>query len=95
MDDWSLLPSPDAVSDPAPNLKSTMNTTNVAARLSRPRQAPPNGADLPSAQRPPLDPTGLARQPVNQPGAKPQNPAARRATTPETAPESQPPRTEP
>ena len=40
MDDWSLLPSRNAESEPAPDHQSTMNTTTPSARLTRPRQAP-------------------------------------------------------
>ena len=74
MDDWSHLPSRHALAEPAPNPQSTMNTDTLPARLTRPRQAPHNGADLPNAQHPTLDPTGLARQQVNQSGAKPRTP---------------------
>src|ERR1700757_655636 len=74
MDDWSLLPSRNAVSEPAPNPQSPMTTTTLPARLPRPRQAPPAGADHPRPQNTALDPAGLARQPINQSGANPQNP---------------------
>src|SRR5512140_3293656 len=74
MDDWSLLPSRNAVSEPAPNPTSTMTTTAPPARLTRPRQAPTPGADHPRPHNTALDPNGLARQPANQAGAEPQNP---------------------
>ena len=74
MDDWSLLPSRNAVSEPAPNPQTTMTTTTLPARLTRPRQAPPAGADHPCPQTTALDPAGLAWQPINQSGAKPRNP---------------------
>jgi hypothetical protein len=73
MDDWSLLPSRNAVSEPAPNPKSTMNTTTLAARLTHPRQAPKIGIDLPRPQYPALDPAGAHPATGNQSGAKPQN----------------------
>src|SRR5689334_12733398 len=42
MDDWSNLPSRQAVSEPAPNPTATLTTTPyLNARLSLPRQAPP------------------------------------------------------
>src|ERR1700760_4925606 len=74
MDDWSLLPSRNAASEPAPNPQSPMTTTTLPARLTRPRQAPPAGADHPRPHTTTLDPAGLARQPRNQSGAKPRNP---------------------
>src|ERR1700748_3634874 len=74
MDDWSLLPSRNAVSEPAPNPQSPKTTTTPPARLTRPRQAPPAGADHPRPHTTTLDPAGLARQPRNQSGAKPRNP---------------------
>ena len=45
MDDWSLLPSRNAVSEAAPNPQSTMSTTTLPvpdspARVKRPPQAP-------------------------------------------------------
>jgi hypothetical protein len=75
MDDWSLLPSRNAASEPAPNPQSTMTNTPTPARLARPRQAPPTGADHPRPQHTALDPARLARQPRNQSGATPQNPS--------------------
>ena len=75
MDDWSLLPSRNAVSEPAPNPQSPMTTTTFPARLTRPRQAPPAGADHPRPHRTALDPARLARQPLNQSGAEPRNPS--------------------
>ena len=75
MDDWSLLPSRNAVSEPAPNPQSTMNTTTLPARLTRPRQAPPAGADHPCPQPTALDPAGLAWQPATNPGRSPETPA--------------------
>jgi hypothetical protein len=74
MDDWSLLPRRNAVSEPAPDPQSPMTTTALHARLTQPRQAPPAGADHPRSQRTALDPAGLARQPRHQSGAQPQNP---------------------
>ena len=74
MDDWSLLPSRNAVSDPAPNPQSPMTTTTLPARLTRPRQAPPASADHPRPHHTALDPAGLAWQLINQSGAKPRNP---------------------
>jgi len=74
MDDWSLLPSRNAASEPAPNPPSPMTNTPTPARLTRPRQAPKAGVDHPRPQNTALDPTGLARQPRNQSGAKPQTP---------------------
>ena len=74
MDDWSLLPSRNAVSEPAPNPQSTMTTTTLPARLTHPRQAPPIGDGHPMPTTTALDPAGLARQPGNQSGAEPQNP---------------------
>ena len=48
MDDWSLLPSRNAVSEPAPYHQSPLNPTlNPAARLDPPRQAPTAGAANP------------------------------------------------
>ena len=41
MDDWSHIPARNAVSEPAPDLQSTMTATTLfPARLTRPRQAP-------------------------------------------------------
>jgi hypothetical protein len=77
MDDWSLLPSRNAESEPAPNPPSTMTTTTLPARLTRPRQAPPAGVTHPRPQPAALDPTALAWQPRNQSGAKPHNPSDR------------------
>ena len=77
MDDWSLLPSRNAESEPAPDPPSTMTTTTLPARLTRPRQAPPAGVTHPRPQPAALDPTALARQPRNQSGAKPHNPSDR------------------
>jgi hypothetical protein len=74
MDDWSLLPSRNAVGEPAPNLTSTMTATTPPARLTRPRQAPTPGADHPRLQNTARDPAGLAWELDNQAGAKPQNP---------------------
>src|SRR5690242_19768872 len=77
MDDWSLLPSRDAVSEPAPNPQSTMNkTTTLPARLTRPRQAPPTTAPIthtPNTRR-------LTRPPspgtwTTNPGQSPRNPS--------------------
>src|SRR5438046_2374798 len=49
MDDWSLVPSRNAVSEPAPDLQSTMTATTLfPARLTRPRQAPRRRADHPA-----------------------------------------------
>ena len=75
MDDWSLLPSRNAVSEPAPDPQSTMTTTALRARLTRPRQAPPTGADYPRPRYMALDPAGLAWQLDNQSGAQPRNPS--------------------
>ena len=48
MDDWSLLPSRNAVSEPAPYHQSPLNPTlNPVARLDPPRQAPTAGAANP------------------------------------------------
>ena len=77
MDDWSLLPSRNAESEPAPDPPSTMTTTTLPARLTRPRQAPPAGVTHPCPQPAALDPTALAWQPRNQSGAKPHNPSDR------------------
>jgi hypothetical protein len=75
MDDWSLLPSRNAVREPAPDPQSTMTTTTLPARLTHPRQAPPSrGVDHPRPQTTALDPAGLPWQPRNQSGANPQNP---------------------
>src|SRR5947209_2112493 len=74
MDDWSLLPSRNAVSEPAPNPQSTMTTTTLPARLTPPRQAPPARVNHPYPQHTALDSAGLAQQPRNQSGTKPQNP---------------------
>jgi hypothetical protein len=84
MDDWSLLPSRNAVSAPAPNPKSTMTTTpHLLARLTRPRQAPPAGAD----HHPRRQTTRLTRPrspgtPATNPGAKPRNPYQPRRSMP-------------
>ena len=51
-----------------------MTTTTLPARLTHPRQAPPIGDGHPMPTTTALDPAGLARQPINQSGAKPQNP---------------------
>jgi hypothetical protein len=78
MDDWSLLPSRNAVSEPAPYhqspLSPTTTTSQSNARLDPPRQAPPAGAAnlCPQAER-------LTRQaePGNaamMSGAEPRNP---------------------
>ena len=83
MDDWSLLPSRNAESEPAPNPQSPMTSPTLPpARLTRPRQAPTAGADHPRPQTTALDPAGLARQPSDQSGAKPQNPNQRRRSMP-------------
>jgi len=60
-----------------PNPPSTMTTTTLPARLTRPRQAPPAGVTHPCPQPAALDPTALAWQPRNQSGAKPHNPSDR------------------
>ncbi len=57
-----------------PTPQSTMTTTTLPARLTRPRQAPPAGADQPRPGHTALDPAGLARHQGNQAGATPQNP---------------------
>ncbi len=85
MDDWSLLPSRNAESEPAPDPPSTMTTTTLPASLTRPRQAPPTGAEHPWPQSTALDPAGLVRQPGNQSGAKPQNPNKPGAQRPSTS----------
>ena len=84
MDDWSLLPSRNAVSEPAPNPQSPMTTTNPSLPDStRPRQAPPPApTPMPAAHA--LDPTERARQ-LTQPirGRRPETPttAAHPTTT--------------
>src|ERR1700758_3482066 len=88
MDDWSLLPSRNAVSEPAPNPQSPMTTTTLPARLTRPRQAPPARADHPRPHTTALDPAGLARQPINQSGTNPRNANHHR---PQPPPASRPP----
>ena len=76
MDDWSLLPSWDAVSEPAPKPQSTMNNSaTIPARLTRPRQARPARADHSRPQYTALDSAGLAWQHHNESGAEPQNPS--------------------
>ena len=82
MDDWSLLPSRNAVSEPAPDLQSPMTTTTLPARLTRPRQAPTAGADHPRPHLPRLTRTSSPGQLGNQSGAKPQNPNQRRQSMP-------------
>ena len=67
MDDWSLLPSRNAVSEPAPNHQSPLNptTSQPNARLDPPRQAPPRRREpLPAGRA--LDPPGRARQLCNE-----------------------------
>jgi hypothetical protein len=86
MDDWSLLPSRNAVSEPAPNPQGTMSTTTLLVRLTRPRQAPPTDADQPRPRNTALDPHGLARQQDSQSGAKPRNPGAHRHPPSRTRP---------
>ena len=68
MDDWSKVPSRQAVSEPAPNHQSPMNPphTPTTARLTRSRQAPPTGDGQPLPATQALDPTGVARQPGNE-----------------------------
>ena len=75
MDDWSNLPSRQAVSEPAPNHQSTMTITNALLPDSPGRvKRPQPGADHPRPRSTAPDPAGLARQPGNQSGAEPQNP---------------------
>jgi hypothetical protein len=83
MDDWSLLPSRNAVSEPAPNPQSPMTTTtpplpDSPARVKRPQPAP----ITPRPQHTALDPNELAWHPGNQSGAKPQNPDQSRRSMP-------------
>jgi hypothetical protein len=73
MDDWSHIPDRNAVSEPAPNHPSTMTTTALPARLTRPRQAPATGTAHPCPQTGALDPAALARRSRTQSGAAPRN----------------------
>ncbi len=80
---WSLLPSRNAESEPAPNPPSTMTTSrSTPARLTRLRQAPPSGADHPRPQTRRLTRTSSPGQPGNQSGAQPQNPDQPRRSMP-------------
>ena len=75
MDDWSKVPSRQAVSEPAPNHQSPLSRpASTTARLSPPPQAPTHGADHARPQHRALDPSGLTRQHGNQAGAEPRNP---------------------
>ena len=67
MDDWSKVPSRQAVSEPAPNHQSPMNRPasrplpDSPGRVKRPYR---RRSTLPATQA--LDPTGVARQPGNE-----------------------------
>ena len=74
MDDWSLPPSRNAESEPAPNPQSTMTTTTLRARITRPRQAPPTGAEHPWPEDKALDPAELARHQDKEAREEPRNP---------------------
>ena len=76
MDDWSLLPSRNAVSEPAPNHQSPLNPTalNPDARLDPPRQAPPAGAENPCPQAERLTRQAEPGNPAMKSGAEPRNP---------------------
>src|SRR5947208_3259188 len=79
MDDWSLLPSRNAVSEPAPDPPSTMSSATLPLPGSTARvKRPPTGVDYPCPQHAALDPAALAWQPVNRSGAGPQNPTNHR-----------------
>ena len=84
MDDWSLLPSRNAVSEPAPDPQSPMTTTTLPRCQTRP---PASSAHSPvpitrarNARR--LTRTSSSRQMHNQSGAKPQNPDQSRRSMP-------------
>jgi hypothetical protein len=79
MDDWSLLPRRNAVSEPAPNPQSTISTTNaLPAGLAHPASSAPQPAPTTHARTPQhLTRPGSPGKPGNQPGAKPQNPRHR------------------
>ena len=74
MDDWSLLPSRNAESEAAPNPQSTMTTTTLPARLTRPRQAPTAGADHPRPQTGRLTRTSSPGNHATNPGQSPRTP---------------------
>src|ERR1700760_1225521 len=76
MDDWSNLPSRQAVSEPAPNPTATLTSTpHLNARLSPPRQAPTT-APIPSCPLgTALDPTASPGSTATKPGQSPETPS--------------------
>jgi hypothetical protein len=95
MDDWSKVPSRQAVSEPAPNPPTTMShdperPPDSACRVKRPQP----GADQPCPHNRPLDPAGLARHHLNQPGAEPRNPFTTGVIPDRDADDPQPARTQ-
>ena len=80
MDDWSLLPRRNAVSEPAPNHQSPVNPTNsqTTARLDPPRQAPPPSAkEHPCSRKRRLTRQAEPGNSATKPGAEPRNPLLR------------------
>ena len=75
MDDWSLLPSRNAVSEAAPDPQSTVTTTNNPLPDSPARVKRPNRRRSPMPSNKALDPAGLAWQFDDQSGAEPRNPS--------------------
>jgi hypothetical protein len=75
MDDWSKIPSRQAVSEPAPNKQSPLNKHHPTECQTQPAaSSAPTGADLSCPSPGALDPAGLARQQGSQAGATPRNP---------------------
>ncbi len=75
MDDWSLLPNRNAVSEAAPDPQSTVTTTNNPCQTHPPASSAPNRRRSSPPSNKALDPAGLARQFDDQPGAEPRNPS--------------------
>ena len=72
MDDWSLLPSRNAVSEPAPNPQSPMTTPTLPrpdspARVKRPQPAPITHARKPRRLTQPGSPGNQATNPGQSP----------------------------
>ena len=74
MDDWSKVPSRQAVSEPAPNHQGTLTNPSNDRQTQPAESSADTGADQPCRQQQALDPPGLARQRHNQAGAEPRNP---------------------